>query len=138
MRSSNRTIPFFFLFSCTVTAQANVITLHCRKKKLYASSGVSASTPYTITGYAAAVIKVPFQHSTHHDLFQCKHSLSPLNPRPLYWDVNGRFYVGEKEKCMQVCSCTGRKMCYSLIWETRLDGFREGVAAATLEETEYP
>lgn len=72
-----------------------------QEKEALCLIGVSASTPYTITGYAGAVIKVPFQHSTHHDLFQCKHSLSQLNPRPLHWDVNGHFYVGEKEKkCM--------------------------------------
>lgn len=120
MRSSNHTHTILFLpFLRTVTATASVITQHCRKKKLYAS----ASTPYTITGYSAAVIKVPFQHSTHRDLFQCKHSLSQLNPRPLHWDVNGHFYVGEKEKCVQVMACAGKNTCYSSIWETRLDGF---------------
>lgn len=58
---------------------------------------VSASTPYAFTGYGAAVIKVPFQHSTHHDLFHCKHSLSQLNPRPLYWDINGHFKLLKKK-----------------------------------------
>lgn len=83
---------------------------------------VSASNPYTITGYAAAVIKVSFQHSTQHDLFQCKHSLSQLNPEPVHWDVDGHFYVGEKEKKrMQVRVRTEKHM--SFIWETRLDGF---------------
>ncbi len=120
MRYSNHTYDSFFLpFPRTVAATASVITQHCRKKKLYAS----ASTPYTITGYSVAVIKVPFQRSTHHDLFQCKHSLSRLNPRPLQQDVNGHFYDGEKEKCMQVMACAGNKMCYSFIWETSLDGF---------------
>lgn len=110
----------FLPFPRAVAAAASVITQHCRKKKLYAL----ASTPYTITGYSAAVIKVPFQHSTHHDLFQCKHSLSQFNPRPLQRDVNGHFYVDEKEKCMQVMARAGKKMCYSSIWETtRLDGF---------------
>lgn len=112
----------FLPIPCTVAVTASVITKHCRKKRLYPSSGCQHPLLVKITGCAAAVIKVPFQHSTHHDFLQCKHSLSQLNPKSLHWDVNGYFYVGEKEKRMHIMACTG-KMCYSLIWEMKLDGF---------------
>lgn len=71
---------------------------------------VSGSTPCTIAGYAA-LIKAPFQPSTHPDLSQCKHSLSQLSPKPLHWDVNRHFYGGVKEKCMHIMAHSVYSKC---------------------------
>lgn len=94
MRSSNHTHTHNAFLP--VTANSRVITQRRRKQKLYAPSGCQHPL-LTHLWYGAAVIKVPFQHSTHHDLFHCKHSLSQLNPRPLYWDINGHFKLLKKK-----------------------------------------
>lgn len=71
------------------------------------SAGERSFTPHrgvtihSITGYSAAVIKVPFQHSTHRDLFQSKHSSSQLNPRPLHWTfLCLRKSASSRKKCV--------------------------------------
>ena len=111
MRSSNHKSNSSRSVPRTAAATAGVIAPARRegKKKLYASSRCQHPLAHTITGYAAAVIKVPFQHSTHGDLFQTKHSLSQLKPRPLRWDVKGHFYVCDKEGRIQATACNWKK-----------------------------
>lgn len=82
-------------FLPTVTANACVIAHSVLQDKCLIR--VLASTLHTITGCAAAVIKVPIQPFTHHDLSQCKHSLSQLNPCPLHQVARRHFYVGKRE-----------------------------------------
>lgn len=107
MRSSNHAHnPFLPIPLLDGNSKSQCYYPALQEKEALYLIGVSAYISHTITGYAVTVIKVRFQHSTHHDLFQCKHSLSQLNQRPLHWGVNGHFYVGEKEKWMQLMACT--------------------------------
>lgn len=132
-------ILLFFSSSSSFSVYNNNNNSQCHHKALQEKEafrliGVSPSTPYTITGYAAAVIKAPFQHSTHRDLFQSKHSLSQLNPRPIHWT----FLCLQKRKKKIMYASNG------MHWgggKKRVNPHYEGARQLrqwTLEETEYP
>lgn len=135
-RGLQTTQPILFLPYSNGSRQCHHPAL--REKEALCLIRVSPSNPHTITGYAAAVIKASFQHSTQHDLFQCKHSLSRLNPESLRWDVNRRFYVGEKEKkyaLEKMGASSGKQGLKGFNHHLKI---RQQLRQQTLEETEYP